>query len=40
MENEVKTKAVWQKPEIVDFDIELTAKILYKTEDGPLYGAS
>ena len=40
MENETSKKATWQKPEMIDLDIELTDKIITKTEDGPALGPS
>ena len=41
MEN-ATTKALWQKPEMIDLDIELTdkTKTPYVSEDGPSWGFS
>jgi len=37
MENEIKSKSVWQKPEIIDLDIDLTSvKAPFHVEGGSL----
>ena len=38
MDNETSKKATWQKPEMIDLDIELTDKIYSNPEDGPNWG--
>ena len=40
MENEIKSKSVWQKPEIIDLDIDTTSKTPTAKEDGPTLGPS
>ena len=40
MENEIKSKSIWQKPEIIDLDIDLTNYKLLNAKETTTFGPS